>query len=151
MALQYVGNEKAAYGYDSATGERGFLLKMKNKTGANSVKGSVVSASSGTDNAFGLQSNEFDAFGVVQEAGIADGSDCWVWVNGSVAQVLFKDSEAATRAYVALAADTDGRALCVAVPTSNPVVAEHFKEIGHVLETKDGGTDVLVLCHLHFN
>ena len=151
MALQYVGNAKAAFGYDSATGERGFLIKMKNKTGAATVKGMVVSADSANDNAFVAQSSEFDAFGVVQEAGIADASDAWVWVNGSVAQVLFKDSEAATRAYVALASDTDGRALCVAVPTSNPVVAEHFKEIGHVLETKSGGTDVLALCHLHFN
>lgn len=151
MALQYVGNQKAAYGYDSATGERGFLLKMTNKTGVASVKGSVVSASLGTDNAFALQSNEFDAFGVVQEAGVADGSDCWVWVNGSVAQVLWKDGQTATRAYVALAADTDGRASNVEVPSSNPVVAEHFKELGHVLETKGSGINVLVLCHLHFN
>jgi len=151
MSLQYIGNAKAAFGYDAATGERGFLIKMKNKTGAATVKGTVVSADSANDNAFVAQSNEFDAFGVVQEAGVADTSDAWIWVNGSVAQVLFKDSTAAVRAYIALAADTDGRATNVEVPSSNPIVAEHFKEIGHVLESKDGGTDVLVLCHLHFN
>jgi len=151
MSLQYIGNEKAAIGYDAATGERGFLLKMKNKTGGNTVKGQVVSASGTVDNSFILQANEFDSFGIVQEGGIADGSDAWVWINGSVAQVLFKDSTAAVRGYVALAADTDGRATNVEVPSSNPVVAEHFKEIGHVLESKEGGTDVLVLCHLHFN
>ena len=151
MSLQYIGNEKAAIGYDAATGERGFLLKMKNKTGGNTVKGQVVSASGTVDNSFILQANEFDSFGIVQEGGIADGSDAWVWINGSVAQVLFKDSTAAVRGYVALAADTDGRATNVEVPSSNPVVAEYFKEIGHVLESKEGGTDVLVLCHLHFN
>jgi len=139
------------FGVDTATGERGFVQKMVNKTGSATVKGTVISPSSGTDNAFMLQADEFDSIGVVAEAGVADASEAWVWVNGSIAQVLWKDSESATREYVALAADTDGRAYNVAVPTANPVVAEHFKEIGHVMESKTAGTDVLVLCHLHFN
>lgn len=36
-------------------------------------------------------------------------------------------------------------------PPHNPVVAEHFKEIGHVMESKNAGTNVLVRCILHFN
>jgi len=75
----------------------------------------------------------------------------WVWMPGSICQVLFKNSTASTRGNVALAADTDGRAIDVAVPSSNPVVAEHFKEIGHVLETKSSGTNVLVLVATHYN
>lgn len=98
-----------------------------------------------------LQSSEFDTIGVVQEAGVAEGSEMWVWMNGSVCQVLYKDSVAATRGYVLLAADTDGRAVDVAVPSANPVVAEHFKECGHVMESKSADTDVLVLACLHFN
>ncbi len=139
------------FGVDTVTGERGFVQKMLNKTGGATVKGSVVCPSDATDNSFVLQEDELCAFGVVAEAGVADGSSAWIWVNGSVCQVLWKDGETSTRDYVALCADTDGRAYNVAVPSANPVVAEHFKEIGHVLETKGSGTDVLVLCHLHFN
>jgi hypothetical protein len=153
MSLQLIqtGDGKAAIGSDPVTSERGFLVKMNNKTGANSVKGSVVSASDATDNAFKLQDNELDAFGVVAEDGVADGSDCWVWMNGSACQVLWEDGEDATREYVALSSDVDGRGFDIAVPSSNPVQAQHFKEIGHTLESKGSGTDVLVLCMLHFN
>jgi hypothetical protein len=62
-----------------------------------------------------------------------------------------KDSTAATRGYVALGDDVDGRIYQVEVPSSNPVVAEHFREIGHICESKNAGTDVLVLVGLHFN
>jgi hypothetical protein len=110
----------------------GIAVKMINGTGAETVLGSVVTVSSTEDNKFALQTNEFDAIGVV-------------------AEVLFKNGEAATRGHVALSADTDGRARGIAVPSSNPVVAEHFKEIGHVLESKNAGTNILVKCILHFN
>lgn len=153
MALQYIsdGSGKVAIGYDSSTGERGFLIRMNNKTGATTVKGSLVAASTATTNSFVLQSSEFDTFGIVYESGVADGSEAWIWVNGSIAQCLLKDTETTTMGYVAIAADTDGRFMSVAVPSANPVVAEHFKEIGHVLETKSSGTNVLCLVHLHFN
>lgn len=134
----------SALGSNALTGERGFLVRMVNGTGAASVKGSVIAASQSTDNQFVLQANEFDAFGVVAESGVANGQPCWVWVNGSVAQVLWKDATVATRGRVTLCADTDGRAVDIAVP-------EHFKEIGHTLESKGAGTNVLVLCQLHFN
>lgn len=66
----------------------------------------------------------------------------------STSDVLVQGSN---KGYVALAADTDGRVINVAVPTSNPIVAEHFKEIGHVLEDNGGGIDQLVKVILHFN
>lgn len=153
MTLQVIeiGDGMCALGSDPDTNERGFLVRMNNKTGANSVKGSVVSASDTTDNAFQLQDDAFDSFGVVAENGVADGSDCWVWMNGSVCEVLWADGQSATRGYVALASDVDGRAYNVAVPAVSPVVAEHFREIGHPVESVGSGTDVLVLCVLHFN
>lgn len=128
----------------------GLMIKLTNKTGNATIKGSVVSASNSDDNAFKLQSDEFDSIGIVYESGIADGQEAWIVVSG-IAEVLFKDGEAATREYVALAADTDGRALCIAVPAANPVQAEHFKEIGHTIESKLAGINVLVKCVLHFN
>jgi hypothetical protein len=140
-----------ALGYDSTTNERGFLIKMINRTGAASVKGTLVAASTTADREIIKQASEYDVFGVIEEAGVAEGSECWVWMTGSICQVLFKDTVAPVRASVALAADTDGRADVAATPPPPPSVDSHFKEIGHVLESKSAGTNVLALCILHFN
>ena len=150
MSLRLLSTGNSAICEDATTGERGQLVRMINGTGSASVKGSVVACSKTVDKQFILQASEFDAFAVVAEAGIADGSECWLWVSGSTCQVLWKDGESSTRGYLALCADTDGRALNVDVPSTNPVVGEHFKEIGHPQESKSAGTDVLVLCTLHF-
>lgn len=141
-----------ALGYDSATNERGFLVKMINRTGGASVKGTLIFCSTAADREVIKQANEYDTVGVVQEAGVAEGSEMWVWVNGSVCQVLAKDSVAFTRGNILIAADTDGRADNVANPgTGLPGAEVHFKECGHILESKSAGTDVLVLVSLHFN
>jgi len=128
----------------------GIAVKVTNGTGVATVKGSVIAVSTTTASRFILQSNEFDAFGIVYESGVADGSEAWVIIQG-VAEVLWKNSTTATKGYVALSADTDGRAVNVAVPSGNPVAAEHFKEIGHVMEDNSGGTNQLVKVILHFN
>ena len=150
MSLRLLSTGNSAIGEDATTGERGQLVRMVNGTGAASVKGTVVSCSTTVDKQFVGQSNEFDAFAVVAEAGIANGEECWLWVSGSTAQVLWADGESATRGYLALCAPTDGRALNVQVPDTNPTVGEHFKEIGHPQESKAAGTNVLVTCTLHF-
>lgn len=141
-----------ALGSDSTTGERGFLTKLVNRTGHTSVKGELVACSTSADKEVILQANEFDTIGVVAEAGVAEGSEMWVWGPGSVAQVLYKNSTAATHGNILLAADTDGRAIDITNPGSGlPATETHFKECGHVLESKNSGTDVLVLAALHFN
>lgn len=141
-----------ALGYDSATNERGYLIKMINRTGASSVKGLLVSCSTATDREVIKQANEYDTIGVIEEAGVAEGSEMWVWMTGSVCQVLMKDTVAAVRGDILLAADTDGRAIGTSNPGSGlPATDTHFKECGHFLESKTGGTDVLALAVLHFN
>ena len=96
--------------------------------------------------------SEYDAFGVVYEAGVADGSEAWIWVSGSICQILWKNSTSATMGNIALCADTDGRGIDTANPGGGlPGTDTHFKEVGHVLETNAGGTDQLVLVHIHFN
>ena len=149
--LRLIGLENTAIGQNSVTGERGHLVRMINGTGATSVKGNLVSASTTTDNQFVLEANEFDAFGVVAQSGIANGQECWIWVNGSTCEVLWENGQSSTRGYLAICAPTDGRALNVAVPSTNPAVGEHFKEIGHVLQSKASGANVMVLCQIHFN
>jgi hypothetical protein len=141
-----------ALGYDSATNERGFLIKMVNRTGHSSVKGELVTSSTTADLEVVLQSNEYDTVGVVAEAGVAEGSAMWVWMVGSVCQVLYKDGQAATHGNLLLAADTDGRATDVAnMGGGLPATDTHFKECGHVLQSVGSGSDILALVILHFN
>lgn len=142
----------SAIGANAVTGERGFLTRMINRTGGVSVKGTLVSLSTTANSEIVLQANEYDSVGVVAQAGIAAGAEVWVWKNGSTCQVLYEDGVAATRGNILLAAATDGRARDVANPGSGlPAVDVHFKECGHVNESKTAGTDVLALCDIHFN
>ena len=141
-----------AVGYDSATNERGFLLKITNRTGQVSVKGELVSPSTSADLEAIQQTNEYDAFGVIEEAGVAEGSQMWVWMIGSICQVLMKDTVAAVHGDFLIAADTNGRADCVANPGGGlPSTDTHFKECGHFLQSQGAGTNVLALAILHFN
>ena len=154
MALQFIstGNGMAAIASDAATNERGFMVKVKNGTGQISKKGMLVSASQAADNEVILQTNEFDAFGVVVETGIAAGSDMWIWVNGSICQVMFEDGVKTTRGNICITSDIDGRADAILNPGSGlPAVETYFKECGHVLQTVEAGTDILALVMIHFN
>ena len=134
--------------YDQTTGEWGLQVKLINKTGGNSVKGNIVNASTGTDMAYmqaGASSDE--PIGVVYEAGVADGSYAWVWTGqGSVCQVLLKDGTASTRGYWVETSNTAGRADAT---NSNPVPETHWQEIGHCLESKTAGTNVLARILFH--
>ena len=69
--------------------------------------------------------------------------------------MLLQDGTASTRGYwVRTSTTTAGRADATNVaPPGGTVSAleEHLKEIGHCLETKGSGTDVLAKCILHFN
>lgn len=136
------------------TPEGGVAVKLTNKTSANSVKGMLVEASSTTDNAFQIAAADgIHMIGAVYENGVADGSGCWVVISG-VAQVLLKDSTAATRGYWATMSDTAGRADATNVAAPGGGIVEldaHMQEIGHVLETQIGGTDVLCRIAMHFN
>lgn len=129
--------------------EGGIAIKLTNKTGANSVKGTVVYVDPAVDNAFEINPIDGDMpIGVVYESGIADGSECWVVVSG-IAEVLLVNTVASTRSYVAYSsASVAGR---IDIAASVPAAATHFREIGHTLESKVGGTNVLCKCILHFN
>jgi hypothetical protein len=132
------------------TPEGGLAIRMLNKTGVASVKGTPVVASTTTDNAFSAQTNTYDTFGMVYEDGIVDGQLCWVVVAG-IAEVLYKNATASTRGHVLIADAVDGRCSDIVVPTGDPIIPSHFAECGHVLETKVGGVNVLVKCVIHFN
>ncbi len=90
------------------TQEGGYAIKLTNKTGTASVKGTLVDISSTVDSAFVLSSDTNSAIGTVYENGIADGSECWVVVAG-IAPFLLAATETATRGQYINASVTPGR------------------------------------------
>lgn len=137
--------------YIRLTPEGGLAVRYLNGTGVVSVKGTVVTPSVADDMTVVSQDNTYDAIGVIYESGIAAGLPVWVVVSGK-AHVLYKDGTASTCGNLAIADAVDGRASDIAnLGGGLPAADTHFKEIGHVLETKGGGTNVLVYVNLHFN
>jgi len=134
------------------TPEGGIAIKMINKTGLPSVKGSVLAIENTIEKGVKLQTVEYDSVGVVYEDGIADGEEVWVVISG-IAEVLLEDGTGGTMGYWTFAADTDGRADMLQQPPGGTIVAidNHFKEIGHCTETVASGTDVLCKIMMHFN
>ena len=136
------------------TADGGIAVQYINKTGANTVKGTVVELSDTTDKAVKkVTADGNDPTGVIYEDGIADGSSGWVVFSGK-AYVLLEDSTAATKDYWArVSLTTAGRADATnAAPPGGTVAALeiHLKEIGHCAEDVAAGTDKLALCNIHF-
>lgn len=139
------------------TKEGGIAIPFINKTGANSIKGTLVNTESSIDMGVRVVQStldEPDIIGVIYEDGIPDGEEVLVIISG-IAEVLIHDGESATRGYWCRTSElTDGRAdITNAAPPGGTInaIEGHFREIGHCLETKSSGTDVLVKIVLHFN
>jgi hypothetical protein len=135
------------------TPEGGFAVRLTNKTGAVSVKGTVVTADTSADNAVKKIAVDVPApIGVIYDDDIADGAEVWVVLSG-IAAVYFTGTT--VRGHFArgfIAADigyVSGQALSEAVPSSPFATDKHFYEIGHVLESRTGAG--LANCILHFN
>ena len=134
--------------WNYAIGNTSLKVRLINNTGAPTVYGSIVAASTVIDMGFVLAPTDaVSPFGVVYEAGIADGEECFVITNG-LAEVLLQDNHAPTRGdWVRTSSTTAGRAYTEATPAAAPT---HFQEIGHCLVSEGSGTDVLCVVNLHF-
>ena len=137
------------------TPEGGYAIKLVNKTGAASVKGTVVTvySASAIDNAVAkIVVDVPDVIGVLYENGVADGTETWVVISG-IAQVYFIGNT--TRGHIARgfintdAGYVSGQALSEAYPAAPFGTDKHFYEIGHVLESRTGAGLANVV--LHFN
>ena len=93
------------------TKEGGLAIRLLNKTGSASVKGTMVETSESVAESFMVSSTDDpDTIGTVYESGIADGALCWVVFTG-IAEVLLEDSSIATIGYWARSSITQaGRA-----------------------------------------
>ena len=91
--------------------------------------------------------NSIMPIGVIVENGVLNGSLVKVAISGK-AYVLMKNGQSATRGFWVGCSDNSGRAYMIVDPPSTSL---HSSEIGHSLETKASGTNVLALIDLHFN
>jgi hypothetical protein len=120
------------------TPEGGYAVKLTNKTGADSIKGTLVTASPTINSAFSvLPGLNPKILGVVYDDGVADGDECFVVVGG-IAEVLLADGEASTNGHYALANGVAGR-----VRTSATLLAASAI-VGLSLEYRTPGTDQLL-------
>jgi hypothetical protein len=132
------------------TPEGGFVVKMINHCGQASVKGTIVVADGQVDNAcHTAPSKSKFPIGIIYDNGIPIGSDCWVVVSG-IADVLFKNGEAPTRGNEnwTIVSDAAGRAMNLSDWTFSFMDSDQC--IGHCLEQKSSGTDVLAKIAVHF-
>ncbi len=122
----------------------GFAVRLTNKTGAPSVDGQIVIASTGTADACETAgASELHPFGVIYDAGIPDGNEVWVVISG-IGDVLV-DAGGSAFADRFITSATAGSADV----NNAPAVAVHFQEIGHCIETRVGAG--LARAILHFN
>ena len=131
------------------TPEGGRGRKLTNKTGAASVRGTIVVLSDASDMAVEVApAGSESPFGVIYDNDIPDGEECFVVTDGFTPVLLKNGTASVAGNWVIVSNDTAGRADATA---AEPVPLDHWQEIGHAAESKDAGADVLVLCSLHFN
>jgi hypothetical protein len=130
--------------------ETGGLIEWYyNRTGSNTVKGTVVDLSDTHDDSVKvIPGDGLDPIGVILDDGVANGQLCRVCVQGKC-QVLLKNTTSGTREYWVSVSDVAGRADATTAAPPGAILT-HFREIGHCMETVSGGTDVLCWIHLHF-
>ncbi len=138
--------------YVMHTPEGGLAIPLINKTGAPSVKGAIVATHPDVDEAFRLcPASAPIPIGAVYESGIPDGGICWVVVSG-IAEVLLKNDTGAVRTNWVGISDVAGRAIANAHPgAAPPETAVHNGEVGHSIQNKVAGTNVLAKIVMHFN
>ncbi len=137
------------------TAEKGIAIQYINKTGAISVKGSLVELHGTT--ALSIKKtpvNSSNAVGVIYDAGIADGSAVWVVTIG-LAQVLLEGGTGSSLGnWVRSSLSETGKvdATNAAAPTGSVANLDiHFKQCGYAMETKAAGPSQLMLMKIQFN
>jgi len=86
-----------------------------------------------------------NCMGIMYDNDVPDGDSCWVVVQG-IAEVLLQD-------WAKVSDTQNGRAdITNLLPPGGTIVAleDHLSEIGHCLESKTAGVDVLAKCMIHF-
>lgn len=123
----------------------GIYVNMMNRTGSQSVAGTIVQVSSGYNEAVEL-SNGYMPVGVIAQNNIPDGSPVWVQVAG-YCDVLLEDNTGAARGnIIAASLSTPGRCKAYAIPTppTGSNIELHWLRVGVAVGTVSGGIGVKV-------
>lgn len=134
------------------TPEGGLAVWLTNKTSSTTVKGYVVTPSTGTDNAFQYTSTGWaQPIGVIYDGGVDTGGLCRVVFDG-LADVFMGNT--ATRGLVVMSTHSGGgvltgQAWCATAPAEPHTTGSHWAEIGHCFESKSATG--LARCIIHFN
>lgn len=132
------------------TQEGGLAVKMINKTGAPSIKGYLVKISPTVDNGAEYTiDDDLNWVGVVYEAGVIDGNEMWVVIEGK-AEVYYGTAVnrgTFSRVPAAGEAIASGQALNEPFPAPPFVGVKHFQEVGHPLVSIVGPGLALTLLH----
>ena len=76
----------------------GYAVKLTNKTGAATIKGTVVEVDTTEDEAVAIATSPYVVQGFFYEDGVADGEKAWVVISG-IADVLLQDNLASFRGH----------------------------------------------------
>jgi hypothetical protein len=138
------------------TKDGGIAILLKNNTGATSVRGTLVTTDTEEDMACKVNPADVAVpVGVIYNDGVPSGEEVWVVISGIAACLLEDDTLSTSGNWVVLSPTQAGRvnATQTTVPNGGDLQAheEHFGEVGHALETKVAGTNVLCKLALHFN
>lgn len=135
-------------GTSGFTSDGGIYEVFTNNTGATSVLGTIIVASTAVDNAVSIAPADSSMpIGIIAENGVANGSTVKVVTYGK-AYVLLKNGVASTRGFWCGVSDTAGR---MYQTSTAPSTTEHNREVGHSLQSVTSGTNVLALIQVHFN
>jgi hypothetical protein len=132
------------------TEEGGIATRYINKTGAKSIKGTIVVCDTNDNSVNVAPADSYSNIGVIYDNNIADGQYIWVVTKGR-AQVLLKNSTASTAGNWIKVSNVAGRGDATGTVPLPPTVAEHSKEVAHCVETKSAGTNVLCFADIHQN
>jgi len=125
----------------------GICTKLINNTGVPSVRGTLVKACLAKDRCFILTPPISDeVLGVVYDDGVQPGDECRIVIAG-VAELLLKDGTGSIRGNRAEVSDIPGRALAIGL---HPNPNNSLIEVGHILENKAPGINVLALCFMQY-
>ena len=127
-------------------GHIGIGNKMINKTGAPSVKGTILEAHTDDFSCKVADASSNHAIGIMYPDGVADGEPVLV-IKGMNADVLLKDATLSTAGNWCKTSDVAGR--MDATGGSPAAAPTHFLEIGHCEQTKAADTDVLAEIDVH--
>jgi hypothetical protein len=129
-------------------------VRMINKTGASTIKGTLIEAyeTTGTDNAFKVADIDGNhPIGVVYEAGVSDGDACRV-VLGGLVEVLIEAGDTIETGYWARTGTTTAGRVTLKATAGGGSVAEHFKEVGHCVTSAGvAGANELATITMHQN